>query len=162
MILVFSFVGMEPLEIAYKGQSEINVALAPSVTEMAEVVVTGIFTRKADSYTGAVTTIKKEELQRVGNQNVLQSLKNLDPSFQVVENNEFGSDPNRVPDIQMRGASSFSDMKISIKQIRTNRFYRGWIRTDDRESDGYGYEPGGVNYFVERCNGESIVRFKRC
>ena len=70
-----------------------------------------MFTRKADSYTGAVTTIKKEELQRVGNQNILQSLKNIDPSFQVIESNDFGSDPNRMPEIQMRGASSFTDMK---------------------------------------------------
>lgn len=111
MVLVFSFVGMEPQEVAYKGQSKIDVTLAPSVTEMQEVVVTGIFTRKADSYTGAVTTIKKEELQRVGNQNILQSLKNIDPAFQVLENNDFGSDPNRAPEIQMRGASSFTDMK---------------------------------------------------
>ena len=111
MILVFSFVGMETKEVAYKGESTLNVTLNSDITEMAEVVVTGIFTRKADSYTGAVTTIKKEELQRVGNQNVLQSLKNIDPSFQVLENNEFGSDPNKVPDIQMRGASNFSDMK---------------------------------------------------
>lgn len=111
MILVFSFVGMETKEVVYKGESTLNVTLNSDITEMAEVVVTGIFTRKADSYTGAVTTIKKEELQRVGNQNVLQSLKNIDPSFQVLENNEFGSDPNKVPDIQMRGASNFSDMK---------------------------------------------------
>ena len=111
MVLVFSFVGMEAQEVAYRGQSKIDVTLAPSVTEMQEVVVTGIFTRKADSYTGAVTTIKKEELQRVGNQNILQSLKNIDPAFQVLENNDFGSDPNRAPEIQMRGASSFTDMK---------------------------------------------------
>lgn len=43
--------------------------------------------------------------------NVLQALKNIDPSFQVIESNQFGSDPNRVPEIQMRGASSFTDMK---------------------------------------------------
>ena len=102
MVLVFSFVGMETKEVVYNGESTLDVTLDPDVTEMAEVVVTGIFTRKADSYTGAVTTIKKE---------VLQSLKNIDPSFQVLENNEFGSDPNKVPDIQMRGASNFSDMK---------------------------------------------------
>mgnify|MGYP004517035739 FL=1 len=111
MILIFSFVGMETKEVVYKGESTLDVTLDSDITEMAEVVVTGIFTRKADSYTGAVTTIKKEELQRVGNQNVLQSLKNIDPSYQVLENNEFGSDPNKVPDIQMRGASNFSDMK---------------------------------------------------
>ena len=111
MVLVFSFVGMEAQEVAYKGQSKIDVTLAPSVTEMQEVVVTGIFTRKAESYTGAARTLKKEDLARVGNTNVLQSLKNLDPSFQVIESNAFGSDPNKTPDIQMRGASSFSGMK---------------------------------------------------
>lgn len=89
MVLVFSFVGMETKEVVYNGESTLDVTLDPDVTEMAEVVVTGIFTRKADSYTGAVTTIKKEDLQKVGNQNVLQSLKNIDPSFQVLENNEF-------------------------------------------------------------------------
>lgn len=56
MILVFSFVGMETKEVVYKGESTLNVTLNSDITEMAEVVVTGIFTRKADSYTGAVTT----------------------------------------------------------------------------------------------------------
>ena len=111
MVLVFSFVGMETQEVAYKGQSKIDVTLAPSVTEMQEVVVTGIFTRKAESYTGAARTVKAEDLAKVGNMNVLQALKNIDPSFQVIESNQFGSDPNRVPEIQMRGASSFTDMK---------------------------------------------------
>ncbi len=37
---------MEAQEVAYRGQSKIDVTLAPSVTEMQEVVVTGIFTRR--------------------------------------------------------------------------------------------------------------------
>ena len=111
MVLVFSFVGMETQEVTYKGQGKIDVTLVPSVTEMQEVVVTGIFTRKAESYTGAARTVKAEDLAKVGNMNVLQALKNIDPSFQVIESNQFGSDPNRVPEIQMRGASSFTDMK---------------------------------------------------
>ena len=109
--LEVSFIGYAPQKITLGKSNEVTVYLEPQTSEMEEVVVTGMFTRKADSYTGAVTTIKKEELQRVGNQNILQSLKNIDPSFQVLENNDFGSDPNRVPEIQMRGASSFTDMK---------------------------------------------------
>lgn len=102
--------------------------LAPSVTEMQEVVVTGIFTRKAESYTGAARTVKAEDLAKVGNMNVLQALKNIDPSFQVIESNQFGSDPNRVPEIQMRGASSFTDMKDKY-QTNPNQpaFYRGRV-----------------------------------
>lgn len=109
--LEVSFIGYENMEVAVGKKEYVEVLMVASNAEMEEVVVTGIFTRKADSYTGAVTTIKKEDLQKVGNQNILQSLKNIDPSFQVLESNEFGSDPNRVPEIQMRGASNFSDMK---------------------------------------------------
>lgn len=102
VVLVFSFVGMQTKEVPYKGESEIKVTLQTDVTEMEQVVVTGIFTRKAESYTGAATTIKKEELQKMGNQNVLQSLKSLDPAFHIIENNDFGSDPNKPPN-SLRG-----------------------------------------------------------
>ena len=33
----------------------------------------------------------------MGTQNVLQSLKTLDPAFAIIEDNQFGSDPNRLP-----------------------------------------------------------------
>lgn len=110
-VLEVSFIGYVPQEVAPGKTDVLTIYLDPKTTEMQEVVVTGMFTRKADSYTGAVTTIKADELQRVGNQNILQSLKNIDPAFQVLENNDFGSDPNKMPEIQMRGASSFTDMK---------------------------------------------------
>ncbi len=78
---------------------------------MDEVVVNGMFTRKANTFTGAVTTVKGEELQRVGNQNVLQSLKNIDPSFLQIENLAAGSNPNALPDFQMRGATTVSNIQ---------------------------------------------------
>ena len=73
---------------------------------MEEVVVNGIFTRKKESFTGSTTTFTSKELKMVGNQSVLQSLKTLDPSFAIIENNEFGSDPNHLPNIEIRGKSS--------------------------------------------------------
>ena len=97
VVLVFSFVGMQTKEVPYKGESEIKVTLQTDVTEMEQVVVTGIFTRKTESYTGAATTIKKEELQKMGNQNVLQSLNSLDPAFHIIENNDFGSGSEQSP-----------------------------------------------------------------
>ena len=51
VVLVFSFVGMQTKEVPYKGESEIKVTLQTDVTEMEQVVVTGIFTRKTESYT---------------------------------------------------------------------------------------------------------------
>lgn len=40
---------------------------------------------KAESFTGSMATYSEKELKTVGNQNVLQSLKVLDPSFIVLE-----------------------------------------------------------------------------
>ena len=106
--LVFSFIGMETQEIAWQGQQQtINVTMVTDATEMDEVVVTGMFTRRKESFTGSSQTFSSAELRQVGNQNLLKSLKNLDPSFKIMENLEFGSDPNRLPDVQMRGATSF-------------------------------------------------------
>lgn len=106
IVLVFSFVGMQKQEVNYAGQEDLRVVLQEDVTEMEEVVVNGIFTRKKESFTGSTTTFTSKELKMVGNQGVLQSLKTLDPSFNIIESNEFGSDPNHLPNIEIRGKSS--------------------------------------------------------
>ena len=106
--LVFSFIGMVSQTIPYKSipKGEWTIVLKDDVQEMDEVVVTGIYSRKKESYTGSSTTYTAKELKTIGNQNVLQSLKTMDPSFAIVENNQFGSDPNRLPDINVRGKTS--------------------------------------------------------
>jgi TonB-linked SusC/RagA family outer membrane protein len=104
--LVFSYVGMNSLEVEYGGQQNLPVQLHPNPDAIKDVVVTGIYQRDRESFTGSSTTYTIKELQLVGNQNVLQSLKTLDPSFAIVDNNLFGSDPNRMPDVEIRGKSS--------------------------------------------------------
>lgn len=106
-VLVFSMIGMKTQEITYAGQEEIDVTMVNETTEMEEVVVTGMFTRRAESFTGSAQTFKKEDIMRVGNQNLLKSLSNLDPAFRIQENLELGSNPNAMPEIQMRGQTSF-------------------------------------------------------
>jgi len=105
--LVFSFVGMTSKEVVVTDDKPLHVVLEEDAQEMDEVVVNGIFTRKANSFTGSVVTMTKDKLLQVGNQNVFQSLKNLDPSLMIFDNMEFGSDPNRMPKMQLRGTSSF-------------------------------------------------------
>lgn len=107
-VLVFSFIGMETQEIPFeKGKHRINVVLEESQQVMEEVVVNGIFTRKAESFTGSAKTFKKDELKRMGNGNVFQSLKNLDASLKILDNAIMGSDPNSLPDMRLRGTSTF-------------------------------------------------------
>lgn len=110
-VLQFSFIGMKTTEVIFSGQEELKIVLEEETTQMDEVVVTGIFERKSESFTGSATTYKKEDLKMMGSQNILQSLRTLDPSFHITPNNEFGSDPNKLPDIDIRGKTSIVNLK---------------------------------------------------
>lgn len=83
IILQFSFIGMKNKNVEYKGEPALKIVLEEDVAEMEEVIVTGIFTRKAESYTGAAVTVTQDQLKRVGNQNIFQSLRNIDPSLAI-------------------------------------------------------------------------------
>ena len=113
-VLLFSMVGMESKEIVIdsnKEISEIVVVLKSAKNELEDVVVTGIFKKNKEAYTGAVTVITDKELKLSGNKNLLVSIGNIDPSFNILTNNEFGSDPNHLPEIQIRGAANLPTLE---------------------------------------------------
>lgn len=120
LTLEFRFVGMKTTEIALKNQTEINVVLEQETSEMEEVVVTGIFRKAKTSYTGAATVVTAEELQQFGNRNLITTLRNIDPSFNIVENNAFGSNPNKLPEVQIRGNSSVPNVNELKDETRVN------------------------------------------
>ncbi len=109
--ITVSYIGFKMKTVTLTTSNDYKIKLDPDTETMEEVVVNGAFTRKANTFTGAVTTVKGEDLQRVGNQNVLQSLKNIDPSFLQIENLAAGSNPNALPDFQMRGSSSVGSLQ---------------------------------------------------
>lgn len=103
--LRFSFVGYQTITRSIRNISLVR--MQPVAQTVGEVIVTGIYTRKAESFTGSAVTVTGKDLLRVGNQNVLQSLKNLDPTVYIADNLSMGSDPNSLPSMSMRGTSSF-------------------------------------------------------
>ena len=109
IVLVFSFIGMETMEVKFTGQETINVMMKEAVETMEEVVVTGIFTRKKEGFTGSATRVTGEELKRMTSGNVLKALGMLDPGFKMNTSNLAGSNPNAIPDFQMRGQASIGN-----------------------------------------------------
>lgn len=103
-----SYIGMKPItkRIAI-GDEAIVVELQKDAMAVEDVVVTGYFNKSSNLFTGAVKTIKKEEIQKFGNAGVLNILAMSDPSFKIREDINAGSDPNKVPDFFVRGESSF-------------------------------------------------------
>lgn len=119
-VLVFSYVGMITQELIYSGQKDINIVLKEAALDIDQVVVTGIFTRRAESFTGSSQSFTKGNIEKIGNQNLFQSLKNLDPSLFILDNFQNGSNPNALPDIQLRGISTFPREDIAINQAGVN------------------------------------------
>ena len=132
VILVFSFVGMKTKEVAWKGEKELNVTMEDEITEMEEVVVTGMFNKARESYTGAVTTIKSDDLVAYKGQNLISTLKNIDPSINILMDNSVGSNPNALPQMNMRGNSS---LPMSVEEF--NEGVRNQLNTPLIIMDGF-------------------------
>ena len=112
--IVFSYVGYDDVVKAYttkNASSFSRIVMTANAEQLADVVVTGVYERKKESFTGASATFKTDQLKAVGSSNVLQSLKTLDPSFKMMESSQFGSNPNVMPDIEIRGKTSVAGLK---------------------------------------------------
>lgn len=122
--LVVSYLGMKTTSYFVNCRKDIDnivIKLEEDKQVLDDVVVTGIYTRKAESFTGSATTVSGNDLRRVSNQNVLQSLKNLDPTVYIADNLTSGSDPNGSLSISMRGTSSFPVETSSLKSTYQNQ-----------------------------------------
>ena len=107
--LVFSFIGTETQEVAVGKQNELKITLLENVRALDDVVVTGYYTQRKQTFTGAAVNYSGEELAAISNKNVLSTLSSLDPSFKLVDNLSLGSNPNAVPNVQVRGMNSLPD-----------------------------------------------------
>lgn len=107
--LLISYVGHKSREIKISREMSRTIVLSVISKGMSEIVVsTGMSRNLKETYTGATAVYTGDELRKVSNKNVLESLKSLDPSFIVVENNLQGSNPNALPTIEIRGKTSIA------------------------------------------------------
>ena len=123
LALVFSFIGMEPKEVAYKGQQEFYVVMKTAKEELEEVVVTGYMKLKKESFTGNTTTVNKDQLLKTNNKNVIAALQAFEPSFRIKDNKLFGSDPNSLPEFTIRGEGSIG-MNRGLEMEKARRSQR--------------------------------------
>lgn len=123
--LVYSFVGMLTQEIVYAGKDTINVVMKEDVETLEDVVVTGFSNIRSSSFTGNAVTVKKEDLLKVSKTNVIKALQSFDPSFRIKENNRWGSDPNALPEMSIRGESG-----IGVKQLDPSYASKGNLQNN--------------------------------
>ena len=119
--LIFSFVGMKSEVLKLEAnKDEYTITMQEDVMKFKDVVVTGIFNKNKESYTGSVSVITDKDLKIAGNKNLLQSIGNIDPSFNILSNNQFGSDPNHLPEVEIRGSSSLPNLEDMQENTKTD------------------------------------------
>lgn len=113
--LQVTYIGMETVETPLK--LFMNIAMSNDAEALGEAVVTGIFRKPKETYTGAVATIDKDKLQTYRGSNLLQTLKNIDASINVPVSNLSGSNPNVLPNLNIRGSAS---LPMSVEEFNQN------------------------------------------
>src|SRR5690606_502796 len=81
--LVFSYVGYTTEEVSIAGKQEINVVLKIQDANLDEVVVVGYGTQKRSDVTGAIVSIRPQELENMPYSNVVQSLQGKLPGVNI-------------------------------------------------------------------------------
>lgn len=115
-ILVISFIGYKTAEVRITSEKMdmIDIVLNAEDENIQGVVInTGITKKDKASFTGAATVYTGTQLKAVGNRNVLESLRTLDPAFIKVENNQQGSNPNNLPNFEIRGQTTINTNSLN-------------------------------------------------
>jgi TonB-linked SusC/RagA family outer membrane protein len=103
-VLVFSFVGMEPQELAIGSKQEVTVSLTPVAVQQQEVVVVGYGTQKKQAITGAVATAKLKTYENVPANNILETVKGSLPGLDIGGVNTAG----QIATMTVRGQNSIN------------------------------------------------------
>jgi len=108
--LEFNFIGYKKLIIPITASVKYKVEMEEKTEDIEEVVVTGIFNRSAESFTGASRTISGEDLKKISTNNIFAGISAIEPSFRIMPNNVTGGSINQLPEIQLRGQNSLPNL----------------------------------------------------
>ncbi|WP_375587774.1 TonB-dependent receptor [Flagellimonas aurea] len=103
--LVVSYIGFASKEVAVAGQSELNIVLQESAAALDEIVVIGYGSVKKSDLTGAVSSLKSEDMNPGANASVDQMLQGRAAGVQISQSS---SEPGGGLSIRVRGASSIN------------------------------------------------------
>jgi TonB-dependent starch-binding outer membrane protein SusC len=105
-VLVFSFVGYVVQKIPFAGQTTIDVTLISNLEELEEVVVIGYGTQKKLDVTGAVSSVKVADMQKIASTNTSVALQGQVSGVNIVQTN---ADPGAGADIRIRGIGTLNN-----------------------------------------------------
>ena len=102
-ILVFTFVGMQTVEVPVNGQTSINATLEEETIGIDEVVAIGYGVQKKSSLTGSVASVNMDELENRSVNNLGKAVQGKISGVQVLS---LSGAPGSTPQFRVRGYSN--------------------------------------------------------
>ena len=104
-VLVFSYVGFQPKEIAVNGKTTLNASLEVDSSLLDEVVVVGYGTQKKGEVTAAIATVDAEQLGIVQTSSSIDAVKG---QISGVDIQASGGRPGQTSTVRIRGRRSIT------------------------------------------------------
>ncbi len=104
--LVFSYLGYNTVEESINGRNRIDVKLNPSTESLQEVVVVGYGTQKKSVVTGAISSVKAKDLEKVPNGRIEQALQGRVSGVTIAASS---GQPGSASTIRVRGVTTFGE-----------------------------------------------------
>lgn len=105
-VLVFSYIGMQTVEVNIKDKTTVNVTLSDQDMVLSEVVVVGYGVLRKSDLTGSVSSVKiGEALKNVPSTNISNALQGSVSGVSIVSGS---GDPSKDMTIRIRGINSIS------------------------------------------------------
>ena len=104
-ILIFSYVGYTPEEVAINNQSTLDISLMPDLQTLGELVVVGYGQMKRTDLTGSVVSVSSEAIERSVPTSLDQVLQGRAAGVQVQQNS---GTPGASSSIRIRGINSLN------------------------------------------------------
>ena len=161
-ILVFSFVGYQPKEVVVGNNTALNIILAIDNNSLDEVVVVGYSTAKKVNLTGAVSSVKMNDIDGLPISNAATALQGRMAGVTV---SAFTGQPGKNdPQIRIRGIGTFGNNSplVIIDGVPNEVGALGDISVDDIESVSVLKDAASASiYGVRAANGVILVTTKR-
>ncbi|MBL7857988.1 MAG: TonB-dependent receptor [Cyclobacteriaceae bacterium] len=104
-VLVVSFIGYKPQEVAVGSQTRINVQLTEDIATLQEVVVVGYVAVKREDLTSAQTSITSSDLNKTVNTTIEQAIQGRSAGVYVTQNS---GQPGGGMSVVIRGVNSIN------------------------------------------------------
>lgn len=113
-----SFMGYNTIRFSSSSRklSVMKIELVEDSHALGDVVITGLVTKNKETFTGSATEISALELKQVSGTNLIGAIAALTPGMSMVQNTTQGSNPNNLPELVLRGMSSFSNQGQQVNQ----------------------------------------------